>query len=1497
MGYFRRRAKLIARRSMFGVFLAGVLVAGIFVLQNHPAHAATGINKQLNYQARLLNSQGAVVPDGTYNIEFKIYQDGTGCASGGSSPCGGTLKWTETRTGSNKVTVKNGYFSVSLGSVTAFGTSVDWNQDSLWLSINVGGTGTPSWDGEMLPFRQLAASPYAMNAGQLGGLDASKFLQIAPSAVQVDTGTLSSLYLNKTGASGNILQLQKNGTDVMVLTNDGKLALGSLTPSVKLEVQSGDMAVYNSGNNARIILGDTSTSGQYGYMQWDSANDYFRIEKNGTNGVKINDNYVTIGNIYPDQPLQVANGTNLLFKVDTTGKVTSRTTTDSANAFQVQANGGAVALNVDTTNSRVGIGGVTTPATALDVTGAIQQTGMTTLNTTNTDDNKWVKLGTCTITFQYQQCLTSLKILGGQDGTSGDFPYATVNARVKQQDALGNAPIVDLTLDANAKVITSADIKTVTTQNDGTATVVSLYGRITNQYDQWAYTSVMNTGRTTTAPWVWTPSDPFQAALPAGTQTAATYSNLYGVAVQGTTSVSTASLRPITDGLAAIALQSTDATVTALVADTYNGRIAVGGSFSATEALDVKGAFQVRDAATMTKSLRVRTNGGGLDMEASGAALTLSTWSGANYGGTQYNQITFKADGSSMDFARGFNVSSGTAKVGLGGNVAPDYPLDVTGDVNTSTQYRVGGTVMCTSAGCTPAAGSANYIQNTASAQSANMYVQAASSGSVAAVLRANAAGAGAIVQLKDGSGTNVAVVGSAGATTFQNSTNSTAAFQVLAASGGGGNTVLRVDTTNERVAIGVISDPIGAKLSVATSSTVALRAYQGGASDAFQLGNATADFLTIGSTGNTLLKPTSASTTAFQIQNTSSASLFTVDTSNSNVTILGNNSSALTTWTTTTAMSIGATTTRVRGGAVTYNGYIYHLGGVDGSGTTITTTQYAKINADGTIGTWASTTVLPTALRQFQPVVANGYIYVIGGRDNSNNTVATSYYAKLNPDGTIGTWNTTTALSSGTVARFGHGTIAYNGYMYVLGGFNSAVTTLNSVYYTKINADGTLGSTWTSTSTFSSGLANINGTTVANGYAYVSGGYDGSSSYDYIRRAKLNTDGTMGSWTNQTGVIPGGGDENFQNFVANGYLYVVGGDNGSRVASFPLNADGSVGTATSLTALPQGNMGEAAGASANGYFYILGGANAVDGGGTVRNTVYYASTSRLKVGGSVDLVGITGENLAEGGTGGSLTAGNTSIVGTLQVQDTAAFLRGVTVGDTLTVGGTTTIKPGASSTGAFQVQNTSGVNQLSVDTTNTRVYVGPTAGDTTGTLLVLGNKTNSGDPTGTAGAMYYNSSTGVFRCYEGSAWADCISKHIVALGSDVANSTTSIADATGLSFSVASGRTYRFHAQIAYSSAATTTGVKWAANGPTNSLFAFVAETTNGAGAQSQCYLNAVNTLCATASGTSLTTGNTAIIDGTITTTASGTVIIRFASGVASSAITIKTGSTIEWW
>lgn len=229
LGNFSRKGLWIAVLGLFSI---------VTLLFTSQARAATGINSQINFQGRLLNAQGATVPDGFYNIQFKIYQDGDGQTAGNTtgSPAG-SLKWTESYLNSagKGVTVKNGYMSVQLGSVTAFGASVDWNQDNLWLSMNIGSTnatctpfGSCTPDGEMIPMKRMSSTPYSLNSGLLGGLASSSFLQLAR-GVQTDASTnTSSVFINKTG-SGNLVTLQSGGGDAFSLDNSGNIAFGSVT--------------------------------------------------------------------------------------------------------------------------------------------------------------------------------------------------------------------------------------------------------------------------------------------------------------------------------------------------------------------------------------------------------------------------------------------------------------------------------------------------------------------------------------------------------------------------------------------------------------------------------------------------------------------------------------------------------------------------------------------------------------------------------------------------------------------------------------------------------------------------------------------------------------------------------------------------------------------------------------------------------------------------------------------------------------------------------------------------------------------------------------------------------------------------------------------------------------------------------------------------------------------------------------------------------------------
>src|SRR3990167_8969582 len=147
------------------LILGLILATGL--LSTNPPQASAVSSSTINFQARLLSISGNIVPDGNYHVEFKLFNSSSSSGSSQGS-CSGDANclWVETRTTGDLVRVVNGYLTVNLGSVTAFASTINWDQEH-WLTMNIGGTSGPSWDGEMSPRVKLTALPYAFRAGKL----------------------------------------------------------------------------------------------------------------------------------------------------------------------------------------------------------------------------------------------------------------------------------------------------------------------------------------------------------------------------------------------------------------------------------------------------------------------------------------------------------------------------------------------------------------------------------------------------------------------------------------------------------------------------------------------------------------------------------------------------------------------------------------------------------------------------------------------------------------------------------------------------------------------------------------------------------------------------------------------------------------------------------------------------------------------------------------------------------------------------------------------------------------------------------------------------------------------------------------------------------------------------------------------------------------------------------------------------------------------------------
>ncbi len=326
-------------------------------------------------------------------------------------------------------------------------------------------------------------------------------------------------------------------------------------------------------------------------------------------------------------------------------------------------------------------------------------------------------------------------------------------------------------------------------------------------------------------------------------------------------------------------------------------------------------------------------------------------------------------------------------------------------------------------------------------------------------------------------------------------------------------------------------------------------------------------------------------------------------------------------------------TTARHTHTTVAYNGYIYVIGGCsagsDGNCNTFQNdVQYAAINSDGSIGSFSSTTAFTTARYFHTSVVYNGYLYVIGGCSAGNACASSGLqndvqYAKINSNGTVGTWNTTSTF---TTARFGHTSVAYNGYLYILGGCNAvsggnctSAGSLNDVQYAAIKGDGTVGS-WSATTSFTTGRY-AHGSVAYNGHLYVLAGCSGSGCNveSDVQHASTNSDGTLSAWTTDTKNL-NNSRWGFTTYVSNGYMYVAGGctssspnncGNSNKVADVqyaPINSDGSVGGNVDWTFTTSFSTGRhtQSGAFYNGYLYVLGGCS-LGACGTFQNDVQYS--------------------------------------------------------------------------------------------------------------------------------------------------------------------------------------------------------------------------------------------------------------------------------------------------
>ena len=235
------------------------VIVFLFVSLVFSAAYAT-VPRELNYQGVLTDTDGGVVPDGSYSLTFRIYDVETG----------GSALWEETQ----DVTVSKGTFSVVLGSVTPLNLPFD---KKYYLGVSVAG------GDELTPRMPITAAAYSLSADRVVGLG-----NIFPSSGRVGIGTISPT-----------VPLHVTSADQVGIKFQG--------------ANSSYASIYVDGTSSNVRVG-------YGYLRngvlkaytFVSENDDYRIRVGGIDRIFVDTaGRLGVGVASPVEMLDVAGGIRL----------------------------------------------------------------------------------------------------------------------------------------------------------------------------------------------------------------------------------------------------------------------------------------------------------------------------------------------------------------------------------------------------------------------------------------------------------------------------------------------------------------------------------------------------------------------------------------------------------------------------------------------------------------------------------------------------------------------------------------------------------------------------------------------------------------------------------------------------------------------------------------------------------------------------------------------------------------------------------------------------------------------------------------------------------------------------------------------------------------------------------------------------------------------------------------------------------------------------------
>jgi hypothetical protein len=187
----------------------------------------------INYQGQLIDGFGDPVPDGSYDMQFYLFDAATG----------GNQLWNNPNGEQQTVNVNDGVYNVQLGAIEALDSTI-FEGGAVWLEIAIYNTNTTNWE-TLSPRQLITATAYSLKAGDadtLGGVPASDFAadQHSHTGADITGGTIeASLIDDAITRDSELVWGNIGGIPADILDGDDTGIQTETDPTVEASVKDG----------------------------------------------------------------------------------------------------------------------------------------------------------------------------------------------------------------------------------------------------------------------------------------------------------------------------------------------------------------------------------------------------------------------------------------------------------------------------------------------------------------------------------------------------------------------------------------------------------------------------------------------------------------------------------------------------------------------------------------------------------------------------------------------------------------------------------------------------------------------------------------------------------------------------------------------------------------------------------------------------------------------------------------------------------------------------------------------------------------------------------------------------------------------------------------------------------------------------------------------------------------------------------------------------------